>query len=90
MPPCSPNNADGAAPPYRGKTMTNILDEREFAARAAQAFALDPRRMAFTDGTVEPGMYLALRHKGNVLIVKLDAEHQPTVYDLIIKEKKHV
>ena len=68
----------------------SIVDEAQFAANAAAAFTADPARVTYAEATLAPGSLLALRHTDHVLIVKLDAEHEPTLWNLIPKERAHV
>jgi hypothetical protein len=67
---------------------TELRDEMAFAERAAASFAENPTHWTFAGGDPEPGQLLALRWGlGNdcVLVVKLDAEHEPTLYAQLIR-----
>lgn len=68
----------------------SIVDEANFAANAAAAFTADPSRVTYAEAMLAPGSMLALRHNEHVLIVKLDPEHEPTLWNLIRKEAARV
>lgn len=66
-----------------------LLEELEFARRAAKHFAAEPKHASFTSGEIEPGCLIALRWGlGNdcVLVLKLDEFHEPTIYGEIVRQ----
>lgn len=70
--------------------MTRAADElalADFAKKAAQAFAKEPRMCTF--GSVTPGSLFALRWGAGddcVLVVKLDEDFEPVNFQQLIKE----
>lgn len=61
----------------------DILEELEFARRAAERFAADPELYSYTEKDIVPGAFLALRWglgKDCVAVLKLDELHAPTIY----------
>jgi hypothetical protein len=71
----------------RMTTVQQDAEQAEFAVKAASHFAAHPEHSTF--GDTEPGSYLALRWgmgEDCVKVVMLDNNHEPTVYQQIIKK----
>lgn len=72
------------------RVLTTISEEKDrvaFAEQAASRFAEDSSLTTF--GNPEPGNFLAIRwgiDDSSVLVVKVDAEFQPRVYQKAVKE----
>ena len=73
--------------------MVKVEDEMEqirFAEKAARYFALHPECQSFSDIDLSPGCLLALRWgigDDCVLVLKLDDQFEPTIYQNIINVK---
>jgi hypothetical protein len=73
----------------RMTTKQEELDRLAFAERAAACFRSDPKLATFSDRSVSPGSYLALRWGlGNdcVLVVKLDEYDEPINYQQLVRQ----
>lgn len=69
--------------------MTHISAEQaqiDFAKRAAEAFAAEPKM--FTFGDLKPGSLLAMRYglgDDCVVVMRLDPDHEPVNYQQLIR-----
>ena len=67
-----------------------ITEELDFARLAAEMFSENDGWTTFTDGDIEPGCLFAVRWglgDDCVLVMRLDDDHKPTVYQQIIKKE---
>jgi len=69
------------------KYISDIQTELNFVCEAAEHFAKYPEHSTYTNNTIKPGCFLALRWGlGNdcIAIIKLDKTHLPTIYMEVI------
>lgn len=59
----------------------NIANERAFAIRAHGVFDANPCQHVHAETLMRPGALLALRWYDKVMVVRLDENHQPTIYE---------
>jgi len=52
-----------------------------FAKRAAEMFRKNPELVSYTDNEIVPECLFAVRHKENILVLKLDEDDIPTTYE---------
>jgi hypothetical protein len=66
---------------------SEVLDEVQFAQRAAKRFAENDQLQSF--GNIEPGAFFALRYglgEDCVVVFRIDSDHTPVNYQQLVRE----